>query len=341
MSAVSMHLVTGYAGSGHIRSEDWARLNEGIFGKKNYVLDEGNKFSYEKTTSNQLKINPGEAVVGGRHVRFVENVPAILDFVNASQGATRTDSIVIRLRYNDDGTEEAELDIVTGTKVIDSDYSDISSSHKEKTMVIYHVTIGASGITKVEQAFVVTKNMNDASDGYVKPEDYATNTKGGTVKVGVSYGTNISDGFLTGSKITEEHYKLSGDATIICKGTLENIKESLVNGVIVPVDVPISWASGENPTDNSFVKKHNHIVNISYQGQTKAHTTTSDTNLLGTITNSADRPKVQTFIPFVVPNSPYAYGTVAINKDGTIRVSSISNATLSGRIVFNGSWIVN
>lgn len=63
-----------------------------------------------------------------------------------------------------------------------------------------------------------------AGAGYVKDTDYASSTKGGTIKVDSTYATDItSGGKLKAKEITAEAYSEANDAAFISKATLDNV----------------------------------------------------------------------------------------------------------------------
>lgn len=63
-----------------------------------------------------------------------------------------------------------------------------------------------------------------AGAGYVKDTDYASSSKGGTIKVDSTYATDItSGGKLKAKEITAEAYAEANDAAFISKATLDNV----------------------------------------------------------------------------------------------------------------------
>lgn len=71
-----------------------------------------------------------------------------------------------------------------------------------------------------------------SADGFVKNTDYA-GTDGGVIKVGNTYGTSTTgSGALVAVTRTNEQYASAGSNLFIGKGTLENIKFSLVLSVL-------------------------------------------------------------------------------------------------------------
>lgn len=72
------------------------------------------------------------------------------------------------------------------------------------------------------------------NSGFVRNTDYASNDTGGVVKTSASYGTAISaGGAFYGSVRTESQYNSGSNATLISKGTLENVIATLVKRELV------------------------------------------------------------------------------------------------------------
>lgn len=70
-----------------------------------------------------------------------------------------------------------------------------------------------------------------AGAGYVKDTDYASSTKGGTIKVDSTYATDItSGGKLKAGAITAEAYSEANDAAFISKKTLDNVLAAQPSG---------------------------------------------------------------------------------------------------------------
>lgn len=63
---------------------------------------------------------------------------------------------------------------------------------------------------------------------YVKNTDYATNSKGGVIKIDGTYDLELTDGTIRGMVRTKEQYVSKRNNALISKGTLENIKSTYV-----------------------------------------------------------------------------------------------------------------
>lgn len=121
----NLHLVTGYAGTAHITSDDHGSFNAAIIGDGSYVLNRGNTFAITVVTNNQIRISDGDILFQGRHIRLKENTYVDLAIENGAQGMYRNDLVVCR--YTKDVTtavEEANLVVIKGTASTTSNPTD-------------------------------------------------------------------------------------------------------------------------------------------------------------------------------------------------------------------------
>lgn len=112
----NLHLVTGYAGEGHITAADHGSLYASIFGTGEYVLNRGNMFSASTITNNQIRIADGDIIFQGRHVRLNEGGYVDLSIENGTADTKRNDLIVVRYTMDSEtGVEECNLVVIKGT----------------------------------------------------------------------------------------------------------------------------------------------------------------------------------------------------------------------------------
>ena len=72
--------------------------------------------------------------------------------------------------------------------------------------------------------YVTNTSLASTLTNYVKPTDYASSSKGGTIKSSSSYATSVlGDGSLTANNYTFSQYQSHGNNMFISKGTLENV----------------------------------------------------------------------------------------------------------------------
>lgn len=112
----NLHLVTGYAGAPHVSSSDQGSLYEALIRGGQFVLDAGAKFSASIVSNNQVRVNDGELMMQGRHVKLTPGAYVDLTVDNGTQGYSRTDLIVARYtKAADTGIEECSLVVIKGT----------------------------------------------------------------------------------------------------------------------------------------------------------------------------------------------------------------------------------
>lgn len=77
----------------------------------------------------------------------------------------------------------------------------------------------------INLGILIKKIMGKISGaGYIKDTDYASSSKGGTIKIDSTYATDItSGGKLKAKEITAEAYSEANDAAFISKKTLDNV----------------------------------------------------------------------------------------------------------------------
>lgn len=110
------HLVTGYAGEPHVKSEDTGGFNAGVVGTGKYVLKTLDKMQHELINSNTIRIKTGDLVNQGRHIRVEE--PETLTLDNGEAGRRRIDLIVMRYTKDQEtAVESAELVVIKGQSV--------------------------------------------------------------------------------------------------------------------------------------------------------------------------------------------------------------------------------
>lgn len=111
----NLHLVTGYAGEAHVTSSDQGSFNEALIRGGQFVLEAGANFSASIVTNNQVRVNDGELIMQGRHVKLSPGSYVDLSVENGAQGYFRTDLIVARYTRNtNSGIEECNLIVLKG-----------------------------------------------------------------------------------------------------------------------------------------------------------------------------------------------------------------------------------
>ena len=99
-----MRIVTGYRGEPHLVSDDLQAFNKGAIGDA--ILPIGQRLHAELTTSNNLRIYDGTAVMGGVEFRVESGTYDDVSIDNGTQGMNRTD--LVCARYQKDGSTGVE-----------------------------------------------------------------------------------------------------------------------------------------------------------------------------------------------------------------------------------------
>lgn len=110
---MTVELVTGHAGTGHINGFDVGGLIGGLAGDGDYVLQEPyGTISCTVKDNNHVIIGKGDLIMSGRHVRIED--PETLTVQSGTQGQQRHDLVVMHYSRQSSGVETAELQVLRG-----------------------------------------------------------------------------------------------------------------------------------------------------------------------------------------------------------------------------------
>lgn len=176
------HLVTGYAGHAHIKSEDDGAFNAALLGSGQYVMDAGNKFSGSILNNNTIRILDGEGIMYGRHFRIEPGSYEDLTIETGTAGKNRIDLIVMEYSKNaDDETESVQLKVIkgtetTGTASIPSHTDgDILGGASVSQMPLYKVAIAGVVLSTITPLFSTIPSYAVTLSNYVKKTDVVDN----------------------------------------------------------------------------------------------------------------------------------------------------------------------
>ena len=163
-----VHLVTGYAGAGHVTAADAGLFNAGVCGLHRYALSTGTKFAYTIQSSNLITIGSGDLVDQGRHISIPANTTVDVAIENGAQGRKRYDLIAIRYR-KDAATsiESADIVVIKGTETTGSPVlpngvtGDIYAGALMDDVPLYRVYINGLTIESVTKLFTVITPLAD------------------------------------------------------------------------------------------------------------------------------------------------------------------------------------
>lgn len=112
---MATHLVTGYAGSEHIKSEDQGSFNASFFGTGQFVMEAGNQLEASIIDNNTVRILDGDILMKGRHIRVNPDTYEDMIIENGTAGVNRCDLIVMEYsKVPETGIETATLKVLKG-----------------------------------------------------------------------------------------------------------------------------------------------------------------------------------------------------------------------------------
>ena len=168
-----VHLITGYAGHGHVTAADDALYHSGVCGTGKYVMRTGTMFAASVESSNEITIGSGDLVNQGRHINIPTYASEKATINNGTQGKTRKD--VIAIRYKQDastGVESAELIVLQGTSVNTGQEparpalksGNLYEGDTIDDFPLYEVTLNNLNITAVTKLFVLMPTLSGMFD---------------------------------------------------------------------------------------------------------------------------------------------------------------------------------
>lgn len=164
------HLITGYAGVGHVTSADAGLFNAGVCGSGRYVLESTGQFPYTLENNNEIKIGSGDLVDQGRHITIAPNTDVALSIDNGSQGKTRIDVVAMRYQKNTStGVETAALVLLKGTEVASGSTptpasvtsGNIFNGAAIDDTPLYYITIDNLQVTNVRKVFTLMPSITN------------------------------------------------------------------------------------------------------------------------------------------------------------------------------------
>lgn len=165
-----MKIITGNTGMKHVTSDDDGAIYASIIGKDDYVLDMNDNFSYEVIDTNTIKINSGDALLNGRHIRTPRGSYDLVSIDNGQTGYNRIDLIVIRYESNGE-IEQAYLHVIKGEQttgvasVPTYETESILNGALIHDMPLYEVHLNGINLEEVKKVFGA-KNLSTTNLGY-------------------------------------------------------------------------------------------------------------------------------------------------------------------------------
>lgn len=167
------HLITGYAGYEHIKSEDDGAFNAAVFGSAQYVLETQEQFAGSIIDNNTVRIQSGDGLMYGRHFRINPGIYEDVTIENGTSGVNRIDLICMTYEKNGtDETESAYLEVIKGTPTSGTPvaplYTDgnILEGATKNQMPLYKVTISGVVLSRITKMFDVIPNYKTLAEKY-------------------------------------------------------------------------------------------------------------------------------------------------------------------------------
>lgn len=180
---MAIHLVTGYAGKEHIKSEDQGSFNASFFGTGQFVMEAGNQLAASIIDNNTVRILDGDILMQGRHIRINTNTYEDMTIENGTAGVNRCDLIV--MEYSKDsatGIESAALKVIKGAEVAGTasapSYTEgnILSGAVINQMPLYKISVEGVVLMRIEQLFVTIPTYKALAERYAKEFQTACKT---------------------------------------------------------------------------------------------------------------------------------------------------------------------
>ena len=169
---MASELITGFAGTPHVGSDDMGTFQAGILGTGSYVLQTGQQLKATVASANKITIGTGDLVMNGRHVRMATATD--LTIQNGTQGQKRNDLIVCRYSKASDGKETATLVVVKGTATTgtpadpSTNKTSILDGASVSDMPLYRIPITNLSVGTPVQLFKVLTPLDTVGDSVTR-----------------------------------------------------------------------------------------------------------------------------------------------------------------------------
>lgn len=166
---MTVELITGFAGTPHIGSDDIGAFQAGIVGPGDYALTTGNQLKATMSNANTIAVQSGDAVLNGRHVHLTGTTTATVQ--SGTQGQKRNDIAVLRYSKNTTtGVETCSLVVLKGTPTTGTpadpahNTGSILDGVATADMPLYRIPLDGITVGTLVPLFNVLKPMKDVWD---------------------------------------------------------------------------------------------------------------------------------------------------------------------------------
>lgn len=173
---MTVELITGFAGTPHIGSDDIGAFQAGIVGPGDYALATGNQLRATMSNANTIAVQSGDAVLNGRHVHLTGTTTATVQ--SGTQGQKRNDLVVLRYTKNTTtGVETCSIVVLKGTPTTGTpadpahNTGSILDGVATHDMPLYRIPLAGITVGTLVPLFNVLKPMKDVWDS-LTPSTY-------------------------------------------------------------------------------------------------------------------------------------------------------------------------
>lgn len=166
---MTVELITGFAGTPHIGSDDIGAFQAGLVGPGDYALTTGNQLKATMSNANTIAVQSGDAVLNGRHVHLTGTTTATVQ--SGTQGQKRNDLAVLRYTKNTTtGVETCSIVVLKGTPTTGTpadpahNTGSILDGVATHDMPLYRIPINGITVGTLVPLFNVLKPMKDVWD---------------------------------------------------------------------------------------------------------------------------------------------------------------------------------
>lgn len=166
---MTVELITGFAGTPHIGSDDVGAFNAGLVGPGDYALTTGNQLKATMSNANTIAVQSGDAVLNGRHVHLTGTTTATVQ--SGTQGQKRNDLAVLRYTKNTTtGVETCSIVVLKGTPTTGTpadpahNTGSILDGVATHDMPLYRIPLDGITVGTLVPLFNVLKPMKDVWD---------------------------------------------------------------------------------------------------------------------------------------------------------------------------------
>lgn len=166
---MTVELITGFAGTPHIGSDDIGAFQAGIVGPGDYALATGNQLRATMSNANTIAVQSGDAVLNGRHVHLTGTTTATVQ--SGTQGQKRNDLVVLRYTKNTTtGVETCSIVVLKGTPTTGTpadpahNTGSILDGVATHDMPLYRIPLDGITVGTLVPLFNVLKPMKDVWD---------------------------------------------------------------------------------------------------------------------------------------------------------------------------------